>query len=294
MILDPILLLFPNIYGPNFGLYKKISCQITRISQTKIQEVYQNVQIYPYERPKGQPTSLQPYVIDVPLNLIGRYFTYGMANSNIYSTFFLVATSHLISNTIIKVTWKNDEPIWTEQWPLTKNKLEATKELIDTQLKLKYIEESYSPWNSPIFVVKKKLKIWHLLTDVRKVNGSMKPMGVLQPEIPSPNTVPQNWHIILIDFQDCFFTIPLHTLDQERFAFSLPYPNHIGPHKWYQWTILPQGMMNSPTICQYYVAKALEPIRKQFPNFIVIHYMDNILFSTPSVLETQQIFDITQ
>ena len=52
--------------------------------------------------------------------------------------------------------------------------------------------------------------------------------------------------------------------------------------------------MNSPTICQYYVAKALKPVRIQFPNFLVIHYMDNILFSAPSVLETQQMFDIAQ
>ena len=53
-------------------------------------------------------------------------------------------------------------------------------------------------------------------------------------------------------------------------------------------------MMNSPTVCQYYVAKALEPVRKQFPNFLVIHYMDDILFSAPSVLETQQMFDVVQ
>ena len=53
-------------------------------------------------------------------------------------------------------------------------------------------------------------------------------------------------------------------------------------------------MMNSPTMCQYYVAKALEPVRRQFPNFLVIHYMDDILFSAPSVLETQQMFDIAQ
>ena len=56
---------------------------------------------------------------------------------------------------MIKTTCKNDEAICTEQWPLTKEKLQATKELIDTQLELKYIEESYSPWNS-IFVIKKK------------------------------------------------------------------------------------------------------------------------------------------
>ena len=31
----------------------------------------------------------------------------------------------------------------------------------------------------------------------------MKPMGTLQPEIPSPTTIPQNWHIIT-ELQDCF------------------------------------------------------------------------------------------
>ena len=51
--------------------------------------------------------------------------------------------------------------------------------------------------------------------------------------------------------------------------------------------------MHSSTMCQYYVAKALETLRKQFPDFLVINYMDDILFSAPSILETQQIFDIT-
>ena len=55
-----------------------------------------------------------------------------MANSDICSSFFLRATAHLTNKTIIKITWKNDEPIWTEQWPLMKEKLQATKELIDT------------------------------------------------------------------------------------------------------------------------------------------------------------------
>ena len=68
-----------------------------------------------------------------------------MANSDIHCTFFLRATAHLTNKAIIKITWKNDEPIWTEQWPLTKDKLQATKGLIDTQLELKHIKESYSP-----------------------------------------------------------------------------------------------------------------------------------------------------
>ena len=42
------------------------------ISQAKIQEVYQSVQISLCEGPKGQLATLRPYVIDTPLNLIGR------------------------------------------------------------------------------------------------------------------------------------------------------------------------------------------------------------------------------
>ena len=88
----------------------------------------------------------------------------------------------------------------------------------------------------------------------------MKPMGALQPGIPSPITIPQSWHIIIIDLQDCFLYIPLRPLDWERFTFSLPYPNHIRPHKRFQWTVLPQGMLNGPTICQNFLAKALHPV----------------------------------
>ena len=42
--------------------------------------------------------------------------------------------------------------------PLMKEKLQAAKELIDTQLELKHTEESCSPRNFPIFVIKKKKK----------------------------------------------------------------------------------------------------------------------------------------
>ena len=62
----------------------------------------------------------------------------------------------------------------------------------------------------------------------------MKPMGAFQPGIPSPTTIPQNWHIIIIDIQDFFCNIHVHPLDQERLAFSLTFPNHIGPHKTFQ------------------------------------------------------------
>ena len=53
--------------------------------------------------------------------------------------------------------------------PLQKKKLQATKKLINTQLKLKHIKKSCSFWNSPIFVIKRKYNKWCLLTEFKKV-----------------------------------------------------------------------------------------------------------------------------
>jgi len=56
--------------------------------------------------------------------------------------------------------------------------------------------------------------------------------------------------------------------------------------QWYHWTVLPQGMKNSPTICQIYVAKALSIVHQQYPDIICYHYMDDILLAgkTPEAL----------
>ena len=59
-------------FWPKSWPKQKISYQTAEISQAKVQEVYQSVQIYPCEGPEAQPATLKPYVIDAPLNLIGR------------------------------------------------------------------------------------------------------------------------------------------------------------------------------------------------------------------------------
>jgi hypothetical protein len=40
-------------------------------------------------------------------------------------------------------------------WPLNNENLQALKQLVQEQLEHKHIEPSFSPWNSPVFVIKK-------------------------------------------------------------------------------------------------------------------------------------------
>ncbi|NXN60088.1 POK8 protein, partial [Rynchops niger] len=88
--------------------------------------------------------------------------------------------------------------------------------------------------------------------------------------------------IVVIDLKDCFFTISLVPEDAQWFAFSVQTVNRQAPVKRFHWSVLPQGMKNSPTMCQLYVAKALSEIRRKYPHIICYHYMDNSLFSGPT------------
>ena len=65
--------------------------------------------------------------------------------------------------------------------------------------------------------------------------------------------------------------------DRNKFAFTVPVLNHAQPVKRYQWTVLPQKMINSPTLCQEFVARSLQSLRQEYPNYILYHYMDDLL-----------------
>ena len=163
-----------------------------------------------------------------------------------------MATSHinLPPLTPIPLNWKIDQPVWIEQRPLKQEKFETLHKLVNEQLNKGHIIESFILWNSPVFIIQKKSGKWRMLTDLRTVNAVIVPMGALQPGLPNPSTIPKNWHLFVIDLKDCFFTIPLYPDDLSRFAFSVPSINLKELHKRFQWTVLPQGILNSPAICQ--------------------------------------------
>lgn len=88
---------------------------------------------------------------------------------------------------------------------------------------------------------------------------------------------------MIIDLKDCFFSIPLAERDREAFAFTVPTVSSEAPAERYQWRVLPQGMMCSPTICQLVVGRALEDVRKEFSQLGIAHCMDDLLRTAPPI-----------
>ncbi|CAI7935027.1 Hypothetical predicted protein [Podarcis lilfordi] len=136
----------------------------------------------------------------------------------------------------------------------TGEKLLALKNLVNEQLSADHIESSVSPYNTPICVIKKKSGKWRFLQDLRNINQILEPMGPLKCGLRNPNVIPHSYQLAIIDLQDCFFSIPLQEKDRKFFAFTVPVLNNSQPTERYQWKVLPQGMLNSPTMCQQYIS----------------------------------------
>ncbi|RMB97846.1 hypothetical protein DUI87_25703 [Hirundo rustica rustica] len=192
-----------------------------------------------------------------------------------------------------KLNWKTDSPVSVEQLPLSKEKLKALQELVDEQLAKGRIVETMSLWNSPVFVIKKANKgKWWLLHNLHQINNVIEDMGSLQPGMPSLMMLPQNWNLAIIDIKDCFFQILLHPDDDPRFAFLVPTLNREAPRKRYRWKCLPQGMKNSPSICQWYLSSLLSPVHTAV-EAIILHYMDDVLVCAPNDDLLSHMLDLT-
>ncbi|KAJ8018861.1 hypothetical protein HOLleu_42921 [Holothuria leucospilota] len=146
------------------------------------------------------------------------------------------------------------EPIKQRPYNLSPEKHKAAEEQVKDMLRNGIIEESKSPWRSPVVMVPKSDKSrqrYRLCVDFRKVNAQTKPYSYPMRNI---HTILSSFHgakfFSTLDMKTGFFQVYLRKEDREVTAFSLG-------RNLYQFKVLPMGVRNGPSTFQRLMDKVL-------------------------------------
>lgn len=170
----------------------------------------------------------------------------------------------------IRTTTNN--PVYSKTYPYPmalKNEVERqVNELLEDGI----IRPSKSPYNSPVWIVPKKLdasgeRKFRMVIDYRKLNAITIPDKYPIPEINEvlANLGKNKWFTI-IDLKSGFHQIPLRNSDIEKTAFSINNGK-------FEFTRLPFGLKNAPSIFQ----RALDDILREHIGKRCYVYIDDIV-----------------
>ncbi|CAF0845531.1 unnamed protein product [Adineta steineri] len=158
-------------------------------------------------------------------------------------------------------------PIYSKQYPVSQKdqeiKLQETQKLLERG----QIEESTSPWSSPVVLVKKKDKTMRFCIDYRRLNTVTIKDAFPLPRIDEIfDQLTDAKYYTKFDFKSGYFQVPLSKEDRPKTAFSTR-DNH------YQFTVLPQGITNGPATFQRVINQILGPTRWKY----ALAYIDDVI-----------------
>ena len=139
---------------------------------------------------------------------------------------------------IIKLV--NKKPITLKPYTIPSHMAGKLKEEINLMLKLGIIEESKSPYSSPLVLIKKKDGSVRTCVDYRKLNKITRTVAEV---IPNPEDILNNMthsrYFSKLDLTKGYWQIPLQKDSQEYTAFQ-------GPDALYQFKYMPFGLSTAP------------------------------------------------
>ena len=115
-----------------------------------------------------------------------------------------------------------------------------TNELVNEMLKNDIIEESFSPWSSPIVLVKKKEGGFRFCVDFRRLNRVTKPDSYPLPRIDNVIDVMTGAKFFsTLDLTSGYWQCRMDPEDKEKTSF-------VTPTGLYQFKVMPFGVINGP------------------------------------------------
>ncbi|CAF1466853.1 unnamed protein product [Rotaria sordida] len=163
-------------------------------------------------------------------------------------------------------------PTYTPPYRVSYKDEQIQREEIDKLLKQGIIEESTSPWSSPIVLVRKKDGSVRFCIDFRKLNNITTKDAFPMPRIDDIfDHLSHAEYYTTIDFKSGYFQVGLDPKDRPKTAFSTR-------DQHYQFTVLPQGVTNGPPAFQRIVSQILGPTRWQHS----LAYLDDVIIYSPT------------
>lgn len=140
------------------------------------------------------------------------------------------------------------------------------KHLLDL-LASEIIEESNSPYASPVVLVRKKNGDLRMVVDYRKLNKLTKRDAIPLPRIEETFTLlsGSKWFSVL-DLKSGYYQLEVEESDRPKTAFTTPFGN-------WQFRRLPQGLTNSPAMFQRTMEKVMAGLNLQE----VIAFLDDLI-----------------
>lgn len=178
----------------------------------------------------------------------------------------------------IKLT--NDSPTFTKSYRYPEIHRQEVQSQIQKMLDSNIIQNSNSPWSSPIWIVPKKLdasnkRKWRVVIDYRKLNEK-----TIDDKFPLPNIhdildkLGKSQYFTTLDLANGFHQIEMHPDDVQKTAFSTD-TGH------FEFKRMPFGLKNAPSTFQ----RVMNNILRGLQNEICAVYLDDIIIFSTSLQE---------